>query len=498
MTITRHRAGELWTELRAGRGPIGLWLLLALALVLRVWRLSYKNLGLDESTSWYLATSPVSHLVAWTADDVHPPLYYLLLKVWLWIFGDSLAALRGLSVLSSLIALYLLFRLIEGAMPRAVCYAVLLWCTLAPLSLYQAQETRMYAPATAAVLAACLAYRRWIESGGTRRSAVVLYAILVTVALYLHYYTAFAIVAIWLHFLIVGARTAAPDRTFAVWKAWVVAHVGVAIAYAPWIVAAVAQVRRGQAWRRPVTIGEIPDQAALLIKGLTFGDYPMPDLLSWQGLLAMGVLATGGACLLVAVVRKRDEQDVFFACVAYLPGILALSLLPRSGSLELWWYVPYCSPLLVAATALGLSHTSLPSRAVAGVLCAGALALLPSVVTYHSTSQKDSDMRPIVAHLLAHARHGADAQSDPVYLLPIYIEHKLTYYSRDAISYLWVPDDDLGSLARDPSSEGKTVWLVVDMHSEKLADLDRDPSLQPVQVPGSNPDRVRLFQLAPP
>lgn len=499
MVITRHRAGELWTELRAGRGPVGLWLLLALALVLRACRLGYKNLGLDESTSWYLATSSVSHLVAWTAADVHPPLYYLLLKVWLWIFGDSLAALRSLSVLSSLIALYLLFRLIDGAMPRAVCYAVLLWCTLAPLSLYQAQETRMYAPATAVVLGACLAYRRWIESGGTRRSALVLYAILVTAALYLHYYTAFAIVAIWLHFLIVGARTAAPDRTLAAWKAWIVAHLGVAIAYMPWIAAAFAQVTRDQVWR-PVTIGEIPDFASLLIRGLTFGDHPLPSLLSLQGLVAVGVLAAGGVCLLVAITRTRDEQDVFFACVAYLPGILALSLLPLSGSLELWWYVPYCSPLLVAAAALGLSHTSLPSRAVVGVLCAGTLALLPSVVTYHSTSAKDSDMRPIVAYLLAHARHGADAQSDPVHLLPMYIEYKLTYYSRDAISYLWVARDDLGSLARDPSSEGKTVWLVVDMHSRSptIAEVNRDPAFEPVDVPGSNPKRVRLFRLVSP
>jgi uncharacterized membrane protein len=356
----------------------------------------------------------------------------------------------------------------------------------------------MYAPATAVVLGACVAYRRWIEAGATRRSALVLYAISVTAALYMHYYTAFAIVAIWLHFVIAGARTAPPERTVAAWKAWLVAHAGVVIAYTPWIGAAFTQVTRDKPFG-PVTIGEIPDFASLLIRGLTFGDHPLPPLFSWQGLVAVGVLAAGGACLLVAIARTRDEQDVFFACVAYLPGILALSLLPLSGALELWWYVPYCSPLLVAAAALGLSRTSLPSGAVVGALCAGTLALLPSVVTYYSTSAKDSDMRPIVAYLLTHARHGADAQSDPVHLLPMYIEYKLSYYSRDAISYQWVAHDDLGSLARDPSSKGRTVWLVVDMHSRSptIAEVSQDPSLRPVDVPGSDPKRVRLFQLAP-
>ena len=486
-------------EHRAGRGPVALWLLLALALALRVWKLSDKNLRLDESTSWYLATGSVSHLVAWTAADVHPPLYYLLLKVWLWIFGDSLAALRSLSVISSMIALYLLFRLVEGAMPRAVCYAVMLWCALSPLSLYQAQEARMYAPATAAVLAACLAYRRWIESGATRRSALLLYAISATAALYLHYYTALAVIAIWLHFLIVGARTAAPDRIFAVWRAWIVAHVGVAIVYTPWIATAVAQATRGQAWRPPVTIGEIPHFASLLVRGLTFGNHPLPELLSLQGVLAIGVLALGGVCLFAAVVRTRDEQDVFFASVAYLPGIVALSLLPLSGELELWWYLPYSSPLLVAAAARGLSRTRLPPQAVVGVLCVGTLSLLPSVITYYSMSEEDSDMRPIVAYLLTRARHGTDMPSDPIFVEPIYIETTLNYYSRDTLSYQYVPRGaDLESLGDDPSFDGHDVWLIVDFHSDwiRFADLDQDARVQSVKVPGSNPERVRLFRLA--
>jgi hypothetical protein len=466
-----------------------------------VWKLSYKNMGHDESMSWNLARISVSRLVRWTAADVHPPLYYLLLKGWVWIFGDSMAALRSLSVISSLVALYLVFRLIEGAMPRAVCYAVMLWCVLSPLSIYQAQEARMYAPATVAVLGACLAYRRWIESGAASRSALLLYAISATAALYLHYYTALAIIAIWLHFLIVGARTAAPDRTFAAWKAWIVANAGVAIAYAPWIATAFAQVTRKQYWA-PVTIGEIPDYAMLLIQGLTFGDHPLPDLLSLEGVLAVGVLALGGVCLLAAIVRTRDEQDMFFASVAYLPGVLALSLLPLSGSLELWWYVPYSSPLLVAAAARGLSRTRLTTRQVVGLLCVGALSLVPSLITYYSTSEKDSDLRPIVAYLLTHARHGTDTESDPVFLMPTDIEHKVSFYSGDAIPTLAVPGGaDPGSLGHDPSSEGREVWLIVDMvhaPSTITADLDKDPRLQPVNVPGNNPERVRLFHLAPP
>ncbi|MGE2835571.1 glycosyltransferase family 39 protein [Mycobacterium sp. SMC-4] len=497
MESTEQRSIGLLPTSRVGKF-IPLSLLLGCALALRMWRISDKNLGLDESTSWFLATGSVPHLLAWTANDVHPPLYYLLLKVWLWCFGDSLTALRTLSVTGSVVALYLLYRLIDDAMPRPVCYAVLLWSALSPLALDQAQETRMYPWATAAVLAACVSYRRWVDTGGVRPSALLLYGVSVTTALYLHYYTALAITAIWLHFIIAGARQTRPERTSAAWKAWIVAHVGVALAYAPWIPTAIAQVGRGQAARPPVTIGEVPDHARLLIKGLMFGDRSMPDLLSWQGVFAVGLLTAGAVCLLWVIVRLRDEQDMFFACVAYLPPLPAILLLPLSGALELWWYLPGSSLLMVAAAARGLSRIGVGPSAVVGLLCAGTLALLPSVFAYYSAADRDSDVGPVVAYLLAHARSGVEGASDPVYVKPIYLETKINYYARDALSLMAVPRDaDLASLGLDRSSGRDGAWLIVDMHSQspKLAEVAEDARLHPVEVPGNNPKRVQLFRL---
>jgi hypothetical protein len=65
MAITRRWPSELRTPLRTRRGPVGLWLLLTLALTLRVWKLTDKNPGLDESTSWHLATRPLGCTRHW-------------------------------------------------------------------------------------------------------------------------------------------------------------------------------------------------------------------------------------------------------------------------------------------------------------------------------------------------------------------------------------------------------------------------------------------------
>ncbi|HLE83681.1 MAG TPA: hypothetical protein VJG13_05020, partial [Thermoanaerobaculia bacterium] len=58
--------------------------LLAVLLPPKLWRASFgETLWLDETYSLVLTTHPIQDLVRLTADDAHPPLYYLGLKTWL-------------------------------------------------------------------------------------------------------------------------------------------------------------------------------------------------------------------------------------------------------------------------------------------------------------------------------------------------------------------------------------------------------------------------------
>lgn len=76
---------------------------LAGAFALRILYLGERSLWFDEAFSYTL----VERFSCWdmiqhTAQDVHPPLYYLLLRGWVALFGTSLVALRSLSVLFGL------------------------------------------------------------------------------------------------------------------------------------------------------------------------------------------------------------------------------------------------------------------------------------------------------------------------------------------------------------------------------------------------------------
>ncbi|HCF96061.1 MAG TPA: hypothetical protein DEW46_13460 [Verrucomicrobia bacterium] len=57
----------------------------------------------DEFFSWNLIQGSFSDIVRNTAKDVHPPLYYILLKLWAEAFGYSIRTLRVLSVILNIL-----------------------------------------------------------------------------------------------------------------------------------------------------------------------------------------------------------------------------------------------------------------------------------------------------------------------------------------------------------------------------------------------------------
>ena len=95
----------------SGRAVLGLALVLVLGAALRIDRLGLEELTTDEAFSWRMTTHAPSDIVARTATDVHPPLYYLVLEAWTSVAGESPAALRGLSLLLGLAAVVLAYLL---------------------------------------------------------------------------------------------------------------------------------------------------------------------------------------------------------------------------------------------------------------------------------------------------------------------------------------------------------------------------------------------------
>lgn len=196
--------------------------ILVLAAFVRLYRIDGPSLWMDEIGSIEVAAGrglehnhlaagavqtrqiPLAALTAaspwwkiWTtvAEDVFPPVYYILLRWWMDLFGTGAVAVRSLSALASLGAIVLLFdvcRWLRGPRVALLAAAVM---ALSPAQINFAQDARPYALLILLGLACCDALVRIQMLGATPRRCAILAICLAATAL-THYLAVGALAAL--------------------------------------------------------------------------------------------------------------------------------------------------------------------------------------------------------------------------------------------------------------------------------------------------------------
>lgn len=296
----------------------------------------------DEAFSWRLIQYPVPELLSRTGQDVHPPLYYLLLKAWSALCGRSLLALRAMSVglaagtIPVLVAAVGEFgrqndrqdtaigsRLTLGGLLAAILFAV------HTSQLYPGRDARMYPLGVfLAVLTSWLLLRALRAVGGSLRWWIA-YGIAVALFCYTHNYAFFTVAGQSLFVLgtvarkMVGKQRHEADR---VGEGFLFAGSLALALYLPWIPVLFGQIHevRASYWIREMDWAEIQRVIAAWGGGATVfphhagSEYVTQfDVNAW--LIAIGLL------VLVAVVT-RDRGMWFFLLQAATPWGLAWGL----------------------------------------------------------------------------------------------------------------------------------------------------------------------------
>lgn len=134
------------------------------------YRVTRPELWRDELSSWSFATRPAGELVRIVRHSNASQLgYYLLLHYWMAVCGDSVLAMRALSVLAmtgAAACVTLVGRRLAG--PRAGLLAGLVFALVPSVSRF-AQETRFYALQVLVAMVATLFLLRAIERPSPRR-----------------------------------------------------------------------------------------------------------------------------------------------------------------------------------------------------------------------------------------------------------------------------------------------------------------------------------------
>jgi hypothetical protein len=188
---------------------------------------------IDEGISVGVAHFPFADIPDALRLDGNPPVYYLLLHVWLRLFGDSVAAAHSLSTLFAVAAVPGVFLLARRPLGTGVALGATALAATLPYLTYFGQETRMYSMvAFLSVLVAGLHLRLFDE--GARRIRVGL-AVVLIVLLYTHTWGVFLVGG---SVLAVGARALLePERAgrVRIVRIGFLVHLAAAIAWAPWL-----------------------------------------------------------------------------------------------------------------------------------------------------------------------------------------------------------------------------------------------------------------------
>lgn len=290
------------------------------------------SIWFDEAFSAYLMRFDMGGIMHYTAADVHPPFYYLVLKLWTLLFGTSDLALRSLSataILAAIIAVYLFVRHVFGLRAALMSVALL---ALSPLLIRFGQEARMYG---LVVLITTLAtWLFWVVHQNPSRRKWVAYGVLVSIGMWTNYFTAFVWAAHWLWRLLYigeGKKLSKPTMKQFFSREFIIAHVVAVVGFLAWIPFLFIQFSTIQAagfWIRAVDIDTLTN---LLTDNLLYLDHY--EVIGWLAVLVMTIVSI----VVFLYVKKLPEFSsekrsalMLFILTAVVPiaALFVLSLWP--------------------------------------------------------------------------------------------------------------------------------------------------------------------------
>jgi len=368
----------------------GIVLLLLLATGLRFYRLDTQSFWNDEGNSARLSERSPALIIEGTASDIHPPLYYLLLRGWRELLGDTEFGLRSFSAFAGVLTVAAVITLASlilgtrqrwGVLPTAVLISGVL-AALNPALIYYSQETRMYALMALLATLATLFLWRWLAAPQLWPWAVA-YVLAMTAGLYTHYFFPVIfilhglVVFLWIvRYQVILAVDPQRLRPARLWRHipfyWFGMVVASFVLYTPWIPTFLRQAGGRPAVREPflaflldsigwMALGETANSQAQLWVVLLAALLIAYGAVVAGGKVVVPVLGTIIPILFMAVVGTTQPAFYKFMLVAVPFYVIALasSFVPdnKNSLLRGWFWLPWLLLIgVLLATAISLNN----------------------------------------------------------------------------------------------------------------------------------------------
>jgi len=334
------------------------WLLFVLVIValgLRLYRLEQESLWLDEIGQALVAKSSWWLTILRSAQHYgNTPLDYLVTHLTFYI-GQSEGVLRLPSVTWGGLSVIVIYLLGKEIFDKPTGYLSAFLLAVLPLHVYYSRELRFYSLATFLVLLSIYTFVRAVRRNSV--SAWLLYGVVHLFALYSHYYVLIVtgVQGLWLLWSVLAER----QERSSFWAFLLTAGLAV-ILFSPWLYYdfQYEQVRKQGLLNAPFTFTS-PSTMGLL--GSFFFLKPGPymsfnKLSAWWVWLILGAVLVGFGISLLS--RDRSHSSYYLPFLIFLPltGLVSVLILDYSGS---YFFAPrqlliYTPMLLLVSSAVYL------------------------------------------------------------------------------------------------------------------------------------------------
>ncbi len=338
-------------------------------------------LWLDETISVNIAKLPVTRIPGALAHDGAPPLYYLVLHVWMLVFGQGDVAVRSLSGIVSVATIPLFWKAGRRLGGTTVGWAALFLGASSPFAIEYATATRMYSFMILWSLLGYLALARALEAP-TRRNLLWVGAITAAL-LYTHYWALYLVftVGVWLMWRIWrdGRGRLISQREVGIRPVFGAVVLGV-VAWLPWAPVFVYQTfHTGTPWTGAASPSDLLG---------VFGDFGGSG--SWGQLLAYGLFAlsvlgvfgrpapdgapgTGRSAVFLTAVPRRRVAALFGVVAGTLAVAVVAGAIAQAAFVARYAAIVLPLFLLIVAVGAGLFRRKVAAVAVAVLSVAGVL-----------------------------------------------------------------------------------------------------------------------------
>lgn len=482
------------------------WLVVAITLAgaaLRIVSLNTRSLWLDETTAVRQASWSIPEMLAWMANNVHPPLFHTLLHYWIRFIGRSEIDVRAFALVWGIAAIPLMYWAGRSLYDRKVGLISAIILALSPFFIWYSQEIRMYTMMLVFALIGMVALYNAL--GGRGVGWWVAYTLSAAAGIMTQYFYAFLLVGqafYVVRFLAekyVALSAADPLenhegtgrvedalRKLPELRAWLIASAAALLPLLWWLpqVLSHPELLRGTSGAfnyggSPPKLGIYFNELILIPVEAVFGFHSEPVMRNivsmWPLIITMVFLSAGMA------KRFRGSTSYLAACGIGGAGVIVVLGQWQPIILEVRYFTAVAAPLVILAARFLCELKPSVFRLLSGVLIAVALVSWADQ-SYNPDSIVKWDNREAMSIVATGYQPG-----DTILLIPNFVSSVPEYYlPAPAYANLRrVPSFDAQGLPRNAPRQlaqdlerqvgpSHRVWLIATWQETPRIELDRD------------------------